>query len=307
MIDTNGARNNEHYHRGIALYDRGLYAEAISEFERVLQSVPEDPTPERRLSSFYICEAHTHLGIAYLRSGNYRRAEQELELAILTHPEYADLHYYLGVIFYKQAKYEQAQTEFKQALDINPKYAKCLLYLGITQLQMGSDEGLRWLNQAIGIQPAYGGRKYDLAIRFYSQSQVPQACKLIEEIADLDVDHIGFMLSKAMHLMKDDHYYEASHVLLDAVGICPHYADVRHHLGICYLRLGKAGEAAQQLSKALEINPAFVSARLNLARAYSDLGKKELAEGELEHVLRLNPEDPVALDMLAKLQSKNAA
>ena len=304
MLGTAEVSKNEHYNRGIALYDRGLYAEAIAEFEQVLKSVPQDDAPERKLASFHMCEAYVNLGLAHLRRNMYHRAEEELKFALMIHPQYADLHYYLGVICYRQEGYDGAGKQFQEALAINPKFVRALMYLGITRLRMGNGDGLASIAEAVTIEPAYNDDRYERALALHNDGDTQEAYRLLEEVADTDVDRISYLLERGFKLMSQEEYSEAADIFLDAISVCPQYADLRHYLGLCYMHRDMIQEAVGQFKKALEINPNFVAARMNLATAYHKGGMTDLAVEELDQVLRLTPDDPEAARILSELHSQ---
>src|SRR5262245_40341285 len=52
-------------------------------------------------------------------------------------------------------------------------------------------------------------------------------------------------------------------------------------LGICYMQLGKSGDAVGALRKALQINPYYVDARNDLGSALLMAGKREEGKAEL--------------------------
>ena len=302
MMGTIGVSKNKHYDRGVALYDRGLYSEAITEFEHVNESVLEEGAPERRLASFYMCEAYANLGLVHLHMNMHRRAEEELKAALLIHPEYADLHFYLAVIYYRQARYDEAEPLFGKALAINPKFARALIYLGLARLCKGNEDGLADIAKAVTIEPAYKDERYEGALSLYSEGDRDRFRQLIEEVAETDVDQISGLLEKGVKLLKHKSYQEAVNVFLDAIAICPHYADLRHYLGFCYVRLGMIDLAIEQFRKALDMNPAFIAARVDLASAYGEAGDQELAVRELKHVLDLYPGHPDATRLLSRFQ-----
>ena len=300
MTGTVDVSKNEHYNRGIWLYDRGLYTEAIAEFERVLSSAVANGAPERKLASFYMCEAYGNLGFTHLRMKMYRRAEEELKQALAIHPEYADLLCHLAVVYYRQGRYDEAEERLQKALAINPKFARALMYLGLTQLKMGSAGGLKNIAEAVKFQPAYSGEKYDQALSLYSGS-TEEGIQLFEELAETDIDQVSYLLEKGLKLMKQQEYAAASETFLEAISVSPHYADLRHKLGLCYLHQGMTDPAVSEFNKALEINPRFVGARLGLAAAYRKADAPDLAVKELKHVLRLDPGNPEAERILAEL------
>lgn len=295
----------EDYNQGITFFDHGLFEEAIAKFNQVLESVHGDKAPERRLASFYICEAYINLGLTHLRMEMYRRAEEDLKNALAIHSEYADLHFHLATVYYRQKQYDYAERQLQRALGVNPKFARALIYLGLIRLRQGDTEGLADIAEAVTIEPAYNDEKFQDALSIYHEGKVERAIKLIEEVADIDVDQISFLLDKGRKLMKQKVYLDASNAFLEAASICPHYADIRNCLGMCYLQQGMMDLAVGQLKKAIEINPEFISARLNLATVYEKDGDKDLSVQELKRVLRMDPSNQVAEKMLSKLSNSS--
>ena len=301
-MDTVHMIENQHYVKGVELFDHGLYAEAIEEFEQVIRSLPEGNAPERKLASFYICEAYTNLGMSHLRMNMHRRAEEELKLAAAISPTYADLHFYLGLVQYRQGRYAKAEEEFQRALAVNSRYARALMYLGLTYLHTSSKDGMAYITKAVEIEPAYKDERYDHILSLTREDKTEGVVKLAEEMAELDVDQISYLLEKGRAMMKLKEYAEASDAFLEAVSICPGYADIRNLLGQCYIRQGLLNLAVDQFANALEINPAFIEAHINLAALYEKEGKRDFAIEELHEVLGLEPDNHIASRMLLKLK-----
>ena len=302
MIGT--LTRSEHYSRGITFYDDGQYVEAIAEFQGVRESALEDDAPEKKLASFYMCEAYATLGLAHLNMDAFRRAEEELRAALAIHPEYADLSFHLAMVYYRQRRYAKAEKHLKKAIAINPKYARGLMYLGLSRLHRGISAGIEDIEWAVAIQPAYQNEEYRQALFLYRQGDTTRAIRYLEEVAETDVDHISGLMNKGLKLMKDREYGEATKALLDAVALCPDYADLRHYLGLCYMRQGMMEVAAGQFSKALELNPNFVTAAVNLAIAYEKDGKHEFAIQTLQQVCTAEPNNLIASKLLSRLSGK---
>ncbi|MCL6520307.1 MAG: tetratricopeptide repeat protein [Armatimonadetes bacterium] len=293
---------SEFYNRGIALFDHGLYAEAISEFQRVLDSDCDKNLPERKLAAWYMGEAYANLGIAQAKMNAYAQAEESLKFALMLHPEYPDLHFQLALIYYNQGLYDNAEAELTKALQINPKYARAMFYLGLARILKGKPEGLNDIKSAVRLEPAYCDERYREALELYNHGKHNQAIQLLEEVAKTDIDEIEYHLEKGLALMNKQMYLEAADAFLQAISICPQYADLRNYLGICYLKQGLADLAIVQFRKALDINPRFIGARLNLAAAYDAVGDRDLCISELENVLAIDPENPEAERRIAKLK-----
>ena len=292
---------NEHYSRGIKLYDNGLLAEAIVEFENVLEEAKERQSPERRLATFYMGEAYASLGKSHLRMNMLDRAEEELKFALALHPDYADLHLSLGAVYYRQRLYNEAEKSIRAALTINPKFARARMYLGLTQLRKGNENGLAEIAGGVMLEPAYDDERYEHAMCLYRDGEAEEALTRIEELAETDLDRIRCLLEKGVQMLESNAYSEALDALIEAVSICPHYADLRQYLGLCYAHRGMMERAIEQFQRAIEINPGFVLARINLAAAYEAVGRISQAAEELRTVLEMDPNNATALERLSTL------
>lgn len=267
MIGAVDSTRNEHYSRGIALYDHGQYAEAVSELDQVLQDVADESVPERRLAAFYIGEAYANLGGMHLSMGMYRNAADELSRALALHPEYADLRFGLGLAYYHLGDLDSAEAGFLSALAINDRFAKALIYLGVVRLRKGNDSGLESIAEAVALEQAYGGTRYDLALSAYESGDRDGACAIFEELAETDTDQVGYLIDKGLMQIRRGDYADAIDTFSEAIVVCPNYADLRHNLGLCYLHQGEVDKAIEEFTRALSINPTFIAAKMHLAQA----------------------------------------
>jgi tetratricopeptide (TPR) repeat protein len=261
----------------------------------------EHECPEWRLASFYLGEAYANLGKVHLRLNMLTEAEQELSCALEQHPDYADLHLNLGAVYYKRGRYAKADESIRTALYINPRFARALIYRGLTLLRTGNENGLADVAAAVVLEPAYDDERYERSIAFYRDGDIEQALIGFEEIADTDLDQIRTLLERGVQMLENHAYVEALDALIEAVAICPHYADLRHYLGICYTHREMTDQAIQEFRKAIEINPSFVVARMSLATAYLKIGQTGLAVAELQAVLQIDPDYVAARQLLNSL------
>ncbi|MHB0914035.1 MAG: tetratricopeptide repeat protein [Armatimonadota bacterium] len=298
MAETIYMGRNYHYTRGIRLYDEGLYTEAISELEQV-----EGNTPEGRLAAFFLGEAYVNLGLAHLRMKMYRRAEEELQYAVDAHPDYPDLRLSLALAFYGEGRYDESEAEFAAALTINQNYAKARIYLGLIHLRKKKAHGLAEIAHAVALQPIYDGEAYAKALALWRKGRKSDAIAVFEAVAAIDTDQVNRLVEKALLKIKQRHFLEAIALLTDAKEVCPHYADVRHYLGIAHMRDDNPVAAKAEFRSAIKINPRFMSARISLADAYATSGNAQAARRELEKVLEINPKSAKARRRLALLDA----
>jgi tetratricopeptide (TPR) repeat protein len=62
----------------------------------------------------------------------------------------------------------------------------------------------------------------------------------------------------------------------------PHFADVRHLMGVCLSLMGQREEALEHFDRALEENDGYIDALLSRAITLNDLGRFEEAQADFE-------------------------
>jgi tetratricopeptide (TPR) repeat protein len=124
---------------GTALMAQGQTAEAI---EQLLISVNRQPDPE----------AFFNLGLGYLRSGEYERAEAAMENAIQLRPFMAAAWKYKGIILQSRQRFDAATDAFVRSLELEPLdtavYAELIALLRATN---NDDEADRYLELGLRV------------------------------------------------------------------------------------------------------------------------------------------------------------
>lgn len=85
------------------------------------------------------------------------------------------------------------------------------------------------------------------------------------------------LLARARASFDSRDYVAALSDLRDIVAEHPHFADVRHLMGLCLSFLGQPENALEQFDKALEENDAYIEAHLNRAITLNELGRYDEA------------------------------
>lgn len=265
---------------GQAFFKKGLYEEAINEFE---EAIILDP----RISGLY-----NSLGNAYIAVGRFDEAIAVLEQAIGLKPERADYHNHLGVGYLKKEQCKKAVERFQRALEINPYYADAsfnlalaLVLNGVTKEDFhlsinGPQRVLEALEKAAKINPNYKNEHvtrgeellrrndYEKAYEAFLQGQ-----RSVPKPADLSFV-IDFYLQVLYYTKKLNSAAIWRHIrqLQDLIDKHPNYADLYNHLGVAYVIMSKFvnNKAIQQFEKAQQINPAFDRAKRNQKLAEYD-------------------------------------
>jgi tetratricopeptide (TPR) repeat protein len=139
-LDPENAYYN--YAMGAVALEREDAREAIPYFQKYCQLKPQDPRGRLALGTAYFAShdddsaekiiltvadnpitaagAHYYLGRIANQKGDYPEAVKQLELALKTHPNYADAYSERGLVKLKQKDFAGAKLDLQKALEINP-------------------------------------------------------------------------------------------------------------------------------------------------------------------------------------------
>ncbi len=82
-------------------------------------------------------DAHARLGLALVRMGRYKQAEEALLTAVELAPEKAYLRNNLAFAYLQQQRWPQAETALREALELQPTFARARVNLGMVLARTG--------------------------------------------------------------------------------------------------------------------------------------------------------------------------
>ncbi len=148
-----------HFSMGEFFLRRNRLDEAISQFQIVLATHPNEPDANFQIGSAYMLkgdlelailhfrktlavepansDAETNLGNVLLQSEHFEEAVQHYRNVVARQPLSAKAHYNLAVGLHRLGQLQDAITQYKEALRIDPKYPDADYFLGEALLQNG--------------------------------------------------------------------------------------------------------------------------------------------------------------------------
>jgi tetratricopeptide (TPR) repeat protein len=290
-----GAGRSDHYAQGILLFNRGEYEAAIAELEQAVSEATSESDPYRSLGRFYAAEAHMHLGMIYLRTGELERAEESFRKAVEDNPGYPDRHYYLGVLHDKRGDHAGAIHCFGEALALNPGYREARAYLAVCLAAQGDGRGAaNELANAVE-------RGYVLPVGV----SVEQMANLSADGADAIRSALNTTSLCSAHVEKAAELYcrgdllGAVEELSAAVRLQPGYADLHCRLGVLLSEVERPEEALQCFDRALAINSEYADAHMYRGMALLALGRPADAIHALATAAEAQPRSVAVLGALA--------
>jgi tetratricopeptide (TPR) repeat protein len=314
LPDNERAHNN----LGIALDKEGRTAEAIAQYEKVLQLKPD------------LAEAHSNLGNVLAKvPGRMDEAIAQFKEAVRLKPEYTPAHISLASAFEDQDRTQESIEQSEEALRIRPNSAEAHSNLGeaLSKVPGRLSEAIAQCVEAIRLNPDLAEAHASLGSALSRvPGRMPEAISESEKALQLKPgdakahNNFGNVLVVAPGRLNDaiaqfeeavrlEPAMAAAHInlgnALDAKGrsdeamaqfkealrLKPGSAEAHSNLGNALARApGHLDEAIAQYVEALRLNPNYVSAHNNLGSALNAQGRPAEAVAQYEAALRLNPD-----------------
>jgi tetratricopeptide (TPR) repeat protein len=131
-------------------------------------------------------EAHAARAWALSLGERYVEAEREFQAAIALDPQLFEAKYFFARTCFQQGKLEDAARLFEEACRVREDYqARFFAAQSLAALKRSgldeAEEGLRWAERALEIDPEDAGVRYNVACLYAVDEQVDRAITCLEE------------------------------------------------------------------------------------------------------------------------------
>ncbi len=194
--------------RGLSLFSRGNYADALVIFNEALAQDKDIPILYTNIGWSYIqlkqyeqaeriyrqalehgiesAEIHTNLGLVSYHQGAFAKAEQELLIALKLDEGSVAAHYRLADVYRATKNSAMAVEQYRRVLDISPNYVWALNGLGMALAMAGKDdEALAAFRNVVRIEPTMALGFLNLAIHLERMKRFPEALEAYQKFMDL--------------------------------------------------------------------------------------------------------------------------
>jgi protein O-mannosyl-transferase len=231
-----------HNNLGLALAQRGVFAEAIEEFRKAVEIDPA------------FVEAQTNLGNFLAQRGSPEEAISHLRQALAIDPAFANAHNTLGNILADRGESDKAIEHFRQALQTNPKSAMTYYNLGRALAKRGDlKEATENYRTAAELNPSDPDVYNNLGLVFQSQGKFEEAVEQFHNALRIDPKYVKAYFNLGRTFAGQGKFDDAMENFRKALVIQPGSAEIHEQLARALAQEGKKEEALQHYREALRL------------------------------------------------------
>jgi tetratricopeptide (TPR) repeat protein len=266
---------------GDALLRKGNAAEAITQYEKVLQMEPD------------FAPAHYGLGNALAQAGRADEAIAQYQTALKIQPHYMEPFFSLGNTLLGMGKVDEAITQYQKAVRIKPAFANARNNLGSALLQKGKvDEAIALFQKALQLKPDYTEAHFSLGVAFLQKGKADEAIAEYQLGLQAQPNNALAHNNLGNALLGKGRVDEAIAQFQWALEIEPNAVVAHFCLGDALLQKGRVDEAITQYQETVRLKPDFALAHDTLAAAFQKTGRMDQAITEYQQSLQINPANP---------------
>ena len=243
-IDVPAAAFGRAFDQAVSRLGKGLAAESVAEWRKVLEMAREDP------------KVHNNLGVALVRDGKLDEAIVHFRKAVDFNARFAQAYFNLGCALEQKQQREEAMGAWSRAMDLNPDFAEARCRIGEELLRKGRiEEAIAHFRHALATDPRYSQARNNLGVALFRQGQISEAISNFEMAVAEDSRYAEayYNLGRALH--KAGRAAAAIGSWRKAVEANPAYADARYFLGAALHDQGEHAEALEHWRRGLLAAP----------------------------------------------------
>jgi len=274
-----------------------------------------------------VATAHNNIGLLRGERQEFRVAAEQFALAARWDPQQDGVDYNLGLAYYKSGSYKRATAPLETEVKAHPANRPATLILGMSWFMLENyARAAEVLGGMSAAQPLDLNISYALASSLIHQGKTDEADRVIEQMKTINGD------SAHLHLLLGEEYYSKGNIaralaeLAEVGTLSSGTLLVHRYAGLLYMKLNKRGEAMLEFDKELALNrtdvqtkyyladvllagkdverglqlireviqdwPEFAEARCALGKALLQRGERAGGLDNLETAVKLDPEKP---------------
>ena len=265
--------------QAFAFHQQGRLQEAITLYQRVLQSDPRNS------------DALHLLGLLLATVGQPEKAVILLTDAVQIQPSNPAIQTNLGSALSALGRHAEALACYDRAIALQPNLAVAYRGRAVAQLHLGKiPAAIASFNTAVHLAPADDVALNGLGAALEQGGRLQEARHSFNQAVALNPGNVDAHHNLGLLEAAAGHPAEALTHIERALALQPNNPVLRGNLAIQLLALGRAAEALEQLERAIAIQPNDPTANHNRGLALMSLGRHAEARAGFERAVQLAPD-----------------
>lgn len=302
--ETVDAAAAEHNNQGAQLANQGRFLEAVREFRKAIQLVPN------------FVGAYYNLGRAYMQLKAYDDAAKAFAAAVQSKPNYGDAWYQLGIALQMQNAYSHARQAYLTALSFFPNDPNLLYRLGFVYIQEKDwEQAAHFWGRLrdeypdhpalVQVQQHLPHLYFNLGTQHYASGAMEEAQKAFLKTLEFDGSYGAAYYNLGLVYRDLEQFDQSQSALKNALELEYDPEQVRNVLGHVYALKGNLKDAEAMFKAALEGGGQSLDPHRGLVTL--KLKQKDVAGALVEalNVVVNAPQDPASFLLLAFVYEHN--
>ena len=308
--DLEGKGTREYNLRGLIKSKKGLFDEAIREFDKAIQANTKFYPAYNNKGIAYLGQkrldlaitefdkaidlnpkfagAYCNRGAAYASNGMLERGISDYDIALRIDPRNDQSYFMRGRIQAQMTSYDKAILDFNKAIEINPKNAKAYLFRGrVFDLNGNSDKALLDFKCAIELNPNDEEAHFHRAKTLSQKGLHDEALLDYDKAIDINPAYVDALVNRSALYISSGRLCSALSDLNSAVKINPKSAPAYNNRGAIYFHQQQFDKALSDFNEAIKLNPQHVDALFNRAKMYKSIGQSSKAAEDFKRACSL--------------------
>jgi putative PEP-CTERM system TPR-repeat lipoprotein len=311
-----------YYFLGLCYYNRGELESALSQFRKILDTVPDSRQARLMTGTILLAQkrvddaineiqkvlkkndrdavAHNLLGSSYMAKGLFEDGMREFTLATKVDPKIVDAYLKRGYFYFSRGKNIEGETELSSAVQAAPDVLNSRLLLALYQLRVGKpDKALSVLKSGLTGNKSDALLYNGIAAVYFSQNKQNEGLSSIQKAKEIDFALPASYQNLATYFASTGKYEKAIEEYTALLRSDPQNSRALLGLAVLYEIKGNDTEALNYYQKATETKQATAF----MAKASYHLKRQEEPKAlkVLDDALKIDERNVAVLEMKGRL------
>lgn len=231
----------------------------------------------------------------------YRKAAEQMLVAVRIYPKYVDAHKNIGFMYYKLKDWNNAVRFLNNSIILNDSLPDANFYIALSYGYKGVyDSAYMYFDNALRLKPDYVEAWHYKGVIYSEQADkdparkaehVNNAVAAFDKALSMDPKYYESYIQKGYTLGKINQFDQATVELKKGIALKPDLHEAVMFIGIAYGFQNKYDSAITYFKKAIGVKPGYADAYRNLGITYKNIKDYDNAIKYFSEGIQANPGD----------------